>query len=107
MNNIFVLPISRSWASSLVELTFVEGEVEFLECDVGGGGGGGGIKSVDVVEPLIMSVVSISQVCWDEAGESNLEGLWFKLEDDVGMMDREGGKIDDSVIVAVVGSSLN
>ena len=32
---------------------------------------------------------------------------WFKLEDDVGMMEREGGKIDDKVIVAVVGSSLN
>ena len=110
MNNMVVLPISPSWASSLVELTFVEGEVEFLECDDGGGGGGGGgISSVDV-EPFIASdVVSITQVCWgdEEAGESNLEGLlWLKLEDDVGMIDKEGGNMDANVIVAV-DSSLN
>ena len=87
------LPMSRSCASSLVELTLVDGDVEFLECaGGGGGGGGGGISSVG--EPF--DVASITQVCGgDEAGDSNL----FMLVD-VGMIDRERDRIDDNVIVA-------
>ena len=59
------LPIFSSCASSLVELTLVEGEVVFLECDdAGGGGGGGGIKSAVAIIPFdVVSVVSITHVC--------------------------------------------
>ena len=89
------LPMSPSCASSLVELTLVDGDVEFLECGCGGGGGGGGgISSVG--EPF--DVASITHVCGDD-GESNLVGCRFVLVD-VGMMDREGARIDAKVIVA-------
>ena len=59
------LPIFSSCASSLVELTLVEGDVVFLECDdAGGGGGGGGIKSSVAIIPFdVVSVVSITHVC--------------------------------------------
>ena len=59
------LPIFSSCASSLVELTLVEGDVVFLECDdAGGGGGGGGIKSAVAIIPFdVVSVVSITHVC--------------------------------------------
>ena len=104
------LPIFSSCASSLVELTLVEGEVVFLECDdAGGGGGGGGIKSAVAIIPFdVVSVVSITHVCWGEdPGAFKLVEVWLRFEDDVGMIDSEAGNIEDKVNVAVPVSSFN